>query len=49
MIECECRCVRVFMYELVIALTQDKAAMWEMFELSEVDIMRNFLMLWRTL
>ena len=44
--ECECECV----YELVIALTQDKT-MREMFELSEVcvcDIMKYFLMLWRT-
>ena len=33
--ECECRCVRVCVHELVIALTQDKA-MWEMFNFSEV-------------
>ena len=32
---CECKCVRVCVYELVIALMQDKT-MREMFELSEV-------------
>ena len=30
-----CACVRVCVYELLIALTQNKT-MWEVFELSEV-------------
>ena len=52
-----CACVRVCVYELVIALTQDKT-IWEMFELSEamhflhneviVDVMAYLLTSQRT-